>query len=243
MNRFKTYLTYILFVLVGITLFAVKTTAHSGRTNSEGCHNDYIHGGYHCHNGGSSGGSSYSTRTCTFNGTKYSSGSEASSAYYDLLRQAVTKIYLIDLERKAETKDYSYWADKYRISLDQVISCSNWPTFSEKMIHEEVIKSKEYEELQSLKSYKAEIRQAYIHVLGRVATEEEVNSIAEIKDIERDINIVKAYLKTTDEYQKKNNPFGFYANKYKWWIAGILIYLIIIVASNLSEKRKRTNKG
>ncbi|PIP30753.1 hypothetical protein COZ22_01800 [bacterium (Candidatus Howlettbacteria) CG_4_10_14_3_um_filter_37_10] len=24
--------------------------AHSGRTDSSGCHNDYIHGGYHCHN-------------------------------------------------------------------------------------------------------------------------------------------------------------------------------------------------
>ncbi len=23
--------------------------SHSGGTNSAGCHNDYIHGGYHCH--------------------------------------------------------------------------------------------------------------------------------------------------------------------------------------------------
>lgn len=28
--------------------------AHGGRTNSEGCHNDRKHGGYHCHGGGSS---------------------------------------------------------------------------------------------------------------------------------------------------------------------------------------------
>lgn len=26
-----------------------SSVSHSGRTNSEGCHNDNIHGGYHCH--------------------------------------------------------------------------------------------------------------------------------------------------------------------------------------------------
>jgi len=26
-----------------------KESTHSGRTNSDGCHNDRIHGGYHCH--------------------------------------------------------------------------------------------------------------------------------------------------------------------------------------------------
>jgi hypothetical protein len=26
-----------------------KSTAHSGGTNSEGCHNDHKHGTYHCH--------------------------------------------------------------------------------------------------------------------------------------------------------------------------------------------------
>jgi len=26
-----------------------STVSHSGRTNSEGCHNDNINGGYHCH--------------------------------------------------------------------------------------------------------------------------------------------------------------------------------------------------
>ena len=25
------------------------SVSHSGRTNSEGCHNDNVHGGYHCH--------------------------------------------------------------------------------------------------------------------------------------------------------------------------------------------------
>ena len=26
-----------------------STVSHSGGTNSAGCHNDYVHGGYHCH--------------------------------------------------------------------------------------------------------------------------------------------------------------------------------------------------
>jgi hypothetical protein len=26
-----------------------SVVSHSGGTNSAGCHNDYIHGGYHCH--------------------------------------------------------------------------------------------------------------------------------------------------------------------------------------------------
>lgn len=26
--------------------------AHGGRTNAQGCHNDRVNGGYHCHNGG-----------------------------------------------------------------------------------------------------------------------------------------------------------------------------------------------
>lgn len=29
----------------------VAVEAHSGRTNSEGCHNDWKNGGYHCHGG------------------------------------------------------------------------------------------------------------------------------------------------------------------------------------------------
>jgi hypothetical protein len=39
-------------VLVGLLSLCVSgiTAAHSGRTNSSGCHNDRKHGGYHCHN-------------------------------------------------------------------------------------------------------------------------------------------------------------------------------------------------
>lgn len=35
-----------------ILFFATNVVAHSGNTNDAGCHNDYIHGGYHCHDGG-----------------------------------------------------------------------------------------------------------------------------------------------------------------------------------------------
>ncbi len=36
----------ILFLLLAISL---NTFAHSGRTNSSGCHHDKQNGGYHCH--------------------------------------------------------------------------------------------------------------------------------------------------------------------------------------------------
>lgn len=34
-----------------IALISCSAQAHSGRTNAQGCHNDYKHGGYHCHGG------------------------------------------------------------------------------------------------------------------------------------------------------------------------------------------------
>lgn len=47
---------YFLLILLATSLFITfrpdSTVAHSGRTNSSGCHNDNISGGYHCHNGG-----------------------------------------------------------------------------------------------------------------------------------------------------------------------------------------------
>lgn len=36
------------FVLLSL-VFSTLAISHSGRTNSSGCHNDNIHGGYHCH--------------------------------------------------------------------------------------------------------------------------------------------------------------------------------------------------
>lgn len=37
--------------IIGLILFLISTTssAHSGRTDSSGCHNDRKNGGYHCH--------------------------------------------------------------------------------------------------------------------------------------------------------------------------------------------------
>ncbi|MCO7227564.1 YHYH domain-containing protein [Pleionea sp. CnH1-48] len=39
---------------VALILLSGISQAHSGRTNSDGCHNDRKNGGYHCHNGGTS---------------------------------------------------------------------------------------------------------------------------------------------------------------------------------------------
>ena len=52
-------------VIISVLLIHGTVLAHSGGTNSSGCHNDNIHGGYHCHNSGSTGGNSndYSTPT------------------------------------------------------------------------------------------------------------------------------------------------------------------------------------
>ena len=41
-----------IFILASVFLFGLAN-AHSGRTNSSGCHNDRKNGGYHCHNSGS----------------------------------------------------------------------------------------------------------------------------------------------------------------------------------------------
>lgn len=56
----KRILLFMSIFLILINFFTLHISAHSGRTNSEGCHNNYIIGGYHCHSGSSnSGNSSY----------------------------------------------------------------------------------------------------------------------------------------------------------------------------------------
>lgn len=43
----------IIFLVLVLMVFTDKPSyAHSGRTNSEGCHRDRKHGGYHCHRHG-----------------------------------------------------------------------------------------------------------------------------------------------------------------------------------------------
>jgi len=51
--QFKYYLP----LIAALTLVATGAEAHSGRTNSSGCHNNRKTGSYHCHNSGSSGSS------------------------------------------------------------------------------------------------------------------------------------------------------------------------------------------
>lgn len=38
-----------LFIFLSLSIISLSSAAHSGRTNSEGCHNDRKNGGYHCH--------------------------------------------------------------------------------------------------------------------------------------------------------------------------------------------------
>lgn len=44
----RSSLSVISLLVAGALSFSAQ--AHSGRTNAEGCHNDYSHGTYHCHN-------------------------------------------------------------------------------------------------------------------------------------------------------------------------------------------------
>jgi len=37
------------FCLMPAVVAAPVASAHGGRTNAQGCHNDRVHGGYHCH--------------------------------------------------------------------------------------------------------------------------------------------------------------------------------------------------
>lgn len=50
-----------LLVCLMLVSIAAPAGAHSGRTNSEGCHNNRKTGDYHCHNGGHSRSSSSGT--------------------------------------------------------------------------------------------------------------------------------------------------------------------------------------
>lgn len=52
MQNIKTKFFFIsLFSLAFIFIFSITTFAHSGRTDSQGGHHDYINGGYHFHHG------------------------------------------------------------------------------------------------------------------------------------------------------------------------------------------------
>ena len=50
----------LLSVVLMLIMFSTNVFAHGGELNSDGCHNDDINGGYHCHNGSSGSGSSSS---------------------------------------------------------------------------------------------------------------------------------------------------------------------------------------
>lgn len=45
-------LTLFAMAFLSVGTFSLTAQAHSGRTNSEGCHNNRNNGTYHCHNSG-----------------------------------------------------------------------------------------------------------------------------------------------------------------------------------------------
>lgn len=50
----KKLIIFLGFLVMIVFSSTTNLYSHSGRTNGDGCHNDYINGGYHCHDGSSS---------------------------------------------------------------------------------------------------------------------------------------------------------------------------------------------
>ena len=71
-------------LVLSILLISFNVFGHSGRTNSAGCHNDNINGGYHCHNGGSSFNSisSYSSSDSINSSSRTAQSSDYQSAQW-----------------------------------------------------------------------------------------------------------------------------------------------------------------
>lgn len=69
----------LLFALA-MTCISLQATAHGGRTNAEGCHNDRKNGGYHCHNGTAS--PPITRSTSSGNASSFNSSNRSSKTYY-----------------------------------------------------------------------------------------------------------------------------------------------------------------
>lgn len=173
---------------------------------------------YPCGSGNDDNGGDY-TKYCIYKGEKMTTvGTYV--AVTDDLKKVLTTVYQRDLQRAITTADVTYWADKLGIDMKDC----QIEQYSEQTIHDDLANGDEYKHLQWLEDHKANIKGAFVSILGRWATDEEVNDWA---SKESDINVIKAELKNSDEWQKKYNPFSFYANRYKWWILGVLAFLII----------------
>ena len=61
------------FIVLIILIFSINVLAHSGRTNSSGCHNNRKTGDYHCHNSGASRSSQYQKSNQNYNFNKVNS--------------------------------------------------------------------------------------------------------------------------------------------------------------------------
>lgn len=166
---------------------------------------------------------------CTFGGQTYTNVFLATVAWNDGTRKIVDYAYPATLRRPATQADYSYWTDKRPFN-----NCKGEGLSSQTVI-DDIKNGDEYKHLQWLDSHKGNIRQAFFSIMGRNATETEVNDWA---NKEGDINVIKDELKKTDEYQKRVNWLGFYLSRYKWWLLGILAYLIFAGVQYYNDNHK-----
>ena len=97
---------------IALVLLALSAHAHSGRTNSEGCHNQTSNNSYHCHNGSSSSSSKsnkQSSRSSSYDRDDY--GFDRNSLTYRL-------------------SDIGYWSGKplsecQSVHIDHIVSLSD----------------------------------------------------------------------------------------------------------------------
>ena len=122
-----------------LLLIPVKSDAHSGRTNSSGCHNDNIHGGYHCHNGGYDY-EPVDNYVCKINGIKYYSHSSAKEEWNRLIDKAVDDTYQKLLGITGDPIGYAEWERKFAYNNCHSVS------IEPKRVWDTVIASEEYKQ-------------------------------------------------------------------------------------------------
>jgi len=234
------YLLILAIVLSIFLWFSFKTAyATSGCCSWHGGVSGCYNGRQVCNDGTLSpsctcgGGYNYGA-TCTVAGKTYTNFGEANFAWDSDIDNAINRIFPIYLERQPTTNDYTWWENRFNFD-----NC-HAEGYSDQTIIDEIKTGQEYIHLQWLKSHKENIKQAYIDLLDRTATTEEVDNWADNED---DINVIKQEIMASDEYQRKNDWLGYYAAKYRWWliiIAGIVLYYTIVSYSE--NKNRKSNK-
>lgn len=165
------------------------------------------------------GDSGYTPATCTYNGKTYTNFGEANFAWDSDVDKAVDRVYPIYLERQATEADYRWWENELNFN-----NC-HAEGYTDQQIIDNVKSGEEYKHLQWLKAHKQNIRTQIILLLDRTPSDEEVNDWAEKSD---NIEVIIAEIKNSKEYFRHTQPFLYYLNEYKWWILGIIGFLLVI---------------